>query len=182
MDVRMRRAIRVTRPDGPGQLAVRRLGLRKPLGITDRPEVRRRGVNVIADGVQPLQDRLPLLPVQLPQERPQSLDERILEQRFAIRFRNEEAVQPHVQRFRDFLESAEAGRHLPAFDPRQIGTRDLRPRLQLALGHRARFPQLANPLPDVLHGLLVDKLLHGGLSRSFFGRRGRRNHELQALR
>src|SRR5947209_20512168 len=126
--------------------------------------------------------RLPLLPIQLPQERPQSLDERILEQRFAIRFRNEETVQPHVQRFRDFLESAEAGRHLPAFDPRQIGARDLRPRLQLALGHRARFAQLANPLPDVLHGLLVDKLLRSGLSRSLLSRLGRRNQELQALR
>jgi len=172
----------MARSDVPGPVAVRRRALRKPRRITDRTEVRRRRVHVVADGMQPLQDRLPLLPVELPQERPQSLDERILEQRFAIRFRDEEAVQPDVQRFRDFLESAEAGRHLPAFDPRQIGARDLRPRLQLALGHRVRFAQLANPLPDVLYRLLVDELPRGWLNRRFLRRRGRRNHEFQALR
>ena len=166
----------------PRHVAIRRRILRKPRRVTDRAEVHRCRVNVIADRLQPLQDRLPLLPIQLPQERPQSLDERILEQRFAVRFRDEEPVQPHVQGFRDLLQRPETGRHLPAFDSREIRARDFRARLQLALGHRARFAQLANPLPDVLHGLLVDELLRSGLSRRFL-RRGRwRNHKLQALR
>ena len=166
----------------PIHVAIRRRVLRKPRRITDRAEIHRCCVNVIADRLQPLQDGLPLLPIQLPQERPQSLDKRILQQRFAVRFRDEEPVQPHVQRFRDLLQRAEARRHLPAFDSREIRARDLRARLQLALGHRARFPQLANPLPDVLHSLLVDELLRSWLSRCFLRRRRRRNQELQALR
>ena len=75
-------------------------------------------MNVVADRLQPLQDGLPLFPIQLAQERPQSLNERILEQRFAVRFRYEEAVQPDAQRLGDFLQRAEARRHLAAFDAR----------------------------------------------------------------
>src|SRR4029077_13742628 len=51
------------------------------------------GGDVVADRGQALQDRLPLFPVELPQERPQPLDERIFQKSFAIRFRDEEAVQ-----------------------------------------------------------------------------------------
>ena len=86
-------------PNMPRHVAIRRRILRKPGRVTDRAEIHRCSVNVIADRLQPLQDGLPLLPIQLSQERPQSLDERILEQRFAVRFRDEEPVQPHVQRF-----------------------------------------------------------------------------------
>ena len=159
MHVPMRGAIRMACSDVSGHVAIRRRILWKPRRITDRAEVHRCSVHVVANRLQPLQDGLPLLPIQLPQERPQSLDERILQQRLAVRFRDEEPVQPHVQRFRDLLERAETGRHLPAFDSREIRARDFRARLQLALSHRARFPQLANPLPDVLHRLLVDELL-----------------------
>src|SRR5438874_371337 len=180
--VGMPNAIRMARSDVFRQGAIRRRGLRKPRRITDRAEIHGGRVNVIADRLQPLQDRLPLFPIQLPQERPQSLDERILQQCFAIRFRDEEPVQPDVQRFRDLLQRAEAGRHLPAFDPREIRARDFRARLQLALGHRARFAQLADSLPDVLHRLLVDELLRNGLICRFLLRRRRRNHEFQALR
>src|SRR5438034_7587647 len=49
-----------SRSDVPGPVAVRRRALRKPRRITDRTEVRRRRVHVVADGMQPLQDRLPL--------------------------------------------------------------------------------------------------------------------------
>src|SRR5215469_16898179 len=175
-------AIRMACPDMPGHVAIRWGILRKPRGVTDRAEIHRCRVNVIADCLQPLEDGLPLLPVQLPQERPQSLDERILQKRFAVRFGNEEPVQPHIQRFRDLFQRAETGRHLPALDSREIGARHFRARLQLALGHGARFPQLADPLPDVLHGLLVDELLASWLSRRFFRRWRRRNHKLQALR
>jgi len=77
-------------------VAIRRRGLRQPRRITDRAEIDRRCMNVVADRLQPLQNGLPLFPIQLPQERPQSLDERILEQRFPVRLRNEEAVQPDV--------------------------------------------------------------------------------------
>ena len=114
----MANAIRMACTDMTRHVAIRRRALWKPRRVTDRAEVRRRRVHVIADRLQPLQDRLPLFPIQLPQERPQSLDERVLQQRFAVRFRDEEPVQPYVQRFRDFLQRAEAGRHLPAFDSR----------------------------------------------------------------
>ncbi len=77
-------------------VAICRRGLRHPRRITDRAESGRHCMDVIADRLQPLQYRLPLFPIQLPQERPQSLDERILQQRFAVGFRNEEAVQADV--------------------------------------------------------------------------------------
>src|SRR5258708_5468625 len=136
-------------------VAIPRRGLRKPRRITDRAEILRQRSNVVADRLQPLQYGLPLFPIQLPQERPQSLDERILQQRFAVGFRNEEAIQPHVERFGDLLQSAQAGRHLPALDARQVRARHLRARLQLALRHRARFAQLANALADILDRLPV---------------------------
>ncbi len=66
-----------------------------------------------------------MFPIQLLQERTQSLDERIFQQRFAVRFRNEEPVQTDVERFRDLLQRPQAWRHLSAFNTRQIGTRDL---------------------------------------------------------
>jgi len=102
-------------PDVSGH-AIRRRGLRQPCRITDRAEIDRRGVDMVADRLQPLEDRLPLFPVQLPQERPQFFNERILEQRFSVRFGDEEPVQPDVQRFRDFFQRAETRRHLPALD------------------------------------------------------------------
>src|SRR5271170_3928358 len=74
-------------------VAIPRRGLRQPRGITDRAESSRDRTDVVADGLQPLQNGLPLFPIQLPQERPQSLNEGILEQRLAVGFRNEEAVQ-----------------------------------------------------------------------------------------
>ena len=63
----------------PIPVAIRRRGLRQPRRITDRAESNRRCMDVIADRLQPFQDGLPLFPIQLAQERPQSLDERILE-------------------------------------------------------------------------------------------------------
>src|SRR6266852_4912780 len=121
-------------------------------------------IHVVADRVQTLQDGLPLFPVQLPQERPQPLDERILQQRFAIRFRDEEAVQSHVQRFRDFFERAETGRHLPA------------------LGHRPRFAKLADPLTDVLHRLLIRELRRHRFWNHLLFRRCFRNQVFHPLR
>src|SRR3979490_1595507 len=162
-------------------IAIPRRGLRQPRRITDRAEIDRCCMNVVADGLQPLQDGLPLFPIQLPQERTQSLDERILEQRFAIGFRNEEAVQADVEGLGDLLERAEARRYLPAFDARKVGARDLRARLQLALGHAARFAQLANALADILDRLLVDKLFCCRLSGCFLRRCRWRNQELQTL-
>ena len=97
-------------------VAIRRRGLRQPGRVTDRAECNRRSVHVIADRLQALQDGLPLFPIQLAQERPQSLDEGIFQQRFAVRFRNEEPVQPDVQRFGDFFQCAEARGHLPALN------------------------------------------------------------------
>src|ERR1700675_5105461 len=76
----------------------RRLLLRQPRRITDRAEGGRNCGNVIADGLQPLQNGLPFLPIQLAQERAQSLDEGIFEERFAIGLRNEEPVQANVER------------------------------------------------------------------------------------
>src|SRR5262245_59533809 len=74
----------------------RRLG--QPRRVTDRAEVRYRTSDVIANRLQALQNRLPLLPVELLQKRPQPLDERILEERFAVGFRNEKPVQTDVER------------------------------------------------------------------------------------
>src|SRR4030081_1302249 len=140
-------------------IAIPRRGLRQPRRTTERAEISPHRINVFADRLQPLQDGLPLFPIQLPQERTQSLDEWIFQQRFAVGFRNEEPVQADVERLGDLLQRAEARRHLTAFDAREVGARDLRARLQLALGHRARFAQLANALADILDRLLVDELL-----------------------
>src|ERR1700722_2580416 len=162
--------------------AIRRRGLRHPRRITDRAESNRCCMDVIADGLQPFENRLPLFPIQLPQERPQPLDERILEQRFAIGFRNKEPVQANIEGLGYFLQSAEARRHLAALDAGQVGARNFRARLQLALGHRARFAQLANALADILDRLLVGELLGRRFSGCFL-RRGRwRNQEFQTLR
>ena len=93
MRVRQRMPIRMT---GNARVAIAvaipRRGLRQPRRITDRAEIRRQRSNVVADRLQPLQDRLPLFPIQLAQERPQSLDERIFQQRFAVRLRDEKTV------------------------------------------------------------------------------------------
>src|SRR6202790_3284221 len=107
----------------------RRLLLRQPRRITDRAERGRDRSNVIADGLEPLQNGLPLLPIQLAQKGPQSLDERIFQQRFAVGFRNKKAVQADVERFGNLLQSAEAGSHLTALNSREVGARDLRARL-----------------------------------------------------
>src|SRR5580658_3206702 len=91
MRVRQRMCVRVT---GVRDVSIavtasrRRLG--QASGITDRAEICcRHCADMIADRLQPLQDRLPLFPVELPQEWAQPLDEWIFEQRFAVRFRNE---------------------------------------------------------------------------------------------
>jgi len=139
-------------------VAIRRRGLRQPSRVTDRAEGDRRCVHVIANGLQALEDRLPLFPVELAEERAQPLDERIFEQSFAVRFGNEEAVEADVEGFRNLFEGAEAGRHLAAFDAGQIRPANLGPRLKLALGHCPGLPQLANPLADVLDRLLIRKL------------------------
>src|SRR5271168_1183956 len=182
MCVSQRMSIRMARADVAVAVAIRRRRLRQPRRITDRAESNGYSRDVIADRLQPLQDRLPLFPIQLPQERPQSLDERIFQQRFPVRLRYEEPVKSDVQRFRDLLQCAAARRHLPAFNPRQVGPRHLRARLQLALGHRARFAQLADPLADILDRLLVGKLLGCGLSGCFLRWCRGRNQELQTLR
>src|SRR3954466_5976190 len=118
-------------------IAISRRGLGQARGITDRAESSRDRTDVIADRLQPLQNRLPLFPIQLPQERPQSLNERIFQQGFAVGFRNKEPVEADVERLGDFLQRAEARSHLPALDTRQIRSRYLRTRLELALSHRA---------------------------------------------
>src|SRR5215469_6076952 len=102
-----------------------RCRLGQPSRVTDRAEIYRRSYHMVADGLQALQNGLPLLPIELLQERPQSLDEGILEQRLAVRLRDEEPVQPDVQCLADLLERAEAWGHLPALDPRQIRARHL---------------------------------------------------------
>src|SRR6266849_2546647 len=96
MRVRQRMPIRMAGTHIPVAVAIPRRGLRKPRRITDRAEIRWQRSNVIANGLQPLQYGLPLFPIQLAQERPQSLNERILQQRFAVGFRKDEAIQPHV--------------------------------------------------------------------------------------
>jgi len=116
-------------------------------------------IHVLADRLQPLQNPLPLCPIELPQERPKTLNERILEHRLAIRLRNEEPVQTNSQRFGNLFERAEAGRHLPALDSGQIRARYARARLQLALRHPTRFPQLPDSLADVLDSLAIRPVL-----------------------
>ena len=116
MGERVREPIRMSGSDVSVAVAIRRRGLRQPRRITDRAERDRRCMNVVADRLQPLQNGLPLFPIQLAQERAQSLDERIFQQRFAVGLRNEEPVQPDVQRLGDFLQRAEARRHLATFD------------------------------------------------------------------
>ena len=118
----------------------------------------------------------------MPQERTQTLNEGIFQQRFAVGFRDEKPVQANVERLGDLLQRAEARRHLAAFDAGEVGARDLRARLQLALGHAARFPQLANALADILDRLLVDELFWGWFSGLFLRRCRWRNQELQTLR
>ena len=81
VSVRVRKPTRMARPDVSGHAAIRRRGLRQPGRITDRAEIDRRCMDVVADRLEPLQNGLPLFPIQLAEERPQSLDERILEQR-----------------------------------------------------------------------------------------------------
>src|ERR1700682_96628 len=125
MRVRQRMPIRMAGTHMPVAVAIPRRGLRQPRRITDRAEIRRQRSNVVADRLQPLQYGLPLFPIQLTQERPQSLDERILQQSFAVGFRNEEAIQPYVQGCGDLLQGAEARRHLAALDARQIRARHL---------------------------------------------------------
>ena len=97
MRVRQRMPIRMA---GNRQMtiavAIARRGLRQPRRITDRAEIIRHRSNMIADGLQPFQDGLPLLPIQLPQEWTQSLDEWVLQKRLAIRFRDEETIQPNI--------------------------------------------------------------------------------------
>src|ERR1700704_3313928 len=110
---------------------------------------------MVADRGQALQNRLPLFPVKLPEERPQPLDEWIFQESLPVRFGNEEAVQADAKRFGNLFKRSEAGRHLSAFDPRQIRPGNARARLELALRHPARFAQLPDTLPYVLHRLAV---------------------------
>src|ERR1700734_3315557 len=93
MGMRKRMPIRMAGTDMtvvPVSIAIRRRRLRHPRRITDGAESNRCCMDVIADRLQPLENGLPLFPIQLPEERPQSLDERVLEQRFAVGFRDEE--------------------------------------------------------------------------------------------
>src|ERR1700737_1170294 len=78
---------------------------------------------------------------------------------FAVQFGNEKAIQTNPKRFGKFFERSEAGRHLAAFDPRQIRPGNARARLELALRHPARFAQLPDTLPYILHRLAVRPLL-----------------------
>src|SRR5260370_41066898 len=107
---RSRKPIRMADADVAVGSAIRRRELRQPRRITDRAKSDRRCLNMIADGLQPLQDGLPLFPIQLPQEREQSLDKGILPKRFAVGFPDEETVQPSVERLGDLLQRAEARR------------------------------------------------------------------------
>ena len=81
---------------------------------------------MVADRGETLQYGLPLFPIKLTKERAQTLNEGVFEKRFAVRFGNEEAIQADSQRFGDLFERAEAGRHLSAFNAREIGARDAR--------------------------------------------------------
>src|SRR5262249_35035594 len=71
-------------------------------------------VHVLADRLQPSKDALPLGPIELPQERPEALDKRVLKHGLTVRFGNEEAIQTDAQRFGNLFESAETWCHLPA--------------------------------------------------------------------
>src|SRR5215469_1937756 len=163
-------------------VAIRRRGLREPCRVTDRAEIDRSRVHMVADGLQPLQDGLPLFPIELPQERPQPLNEGILEQRLAVRLRNEEAVQPYVQCFGNLLERAETRRHLSALDAREVRSAHLRARLQLALCHAPRLSQLANPLADVFDRLLIRELARHRFRRHLLLWRRLRDQILHSLR
>src|SRR6266849_2611156 len=79
--------------DGAPPVLRLRMRLRQPRRVSNGPDVDRRCGNMATDGLQPLQDGLPLLPIQLPEERPQPLNEWIFQQSFAIRLRDEEAVE-----------------------------------------------------------------------------------------
>lgn len=128
--------------------------LRNPIclrrGRSQRRSLHGVRADVVADSLKPLQNGLPLRPIQLAQERPEALNERVLENRLSVRFRNEEPIQAHAQSFGDLLKRAEAGCHLAALYTREIRARNTRTGLELALRHAAGFPQLTDPLPDVL--------------------------------
>ena len=51
----MRKPIRMADADVTVAVAIRRRGLRQPRRITDRAEIARRSMNMVADGLQPLQ-------------------------------------------------------------------------------------------------------------------------------
>src|ERR1019366_7865696 len=85
-----------------------------------------RRADVVADRGQTLQNGLPLFPIKLTQERPQTLNESVFKKRFAVGFRNEEAIQADSQRFGNFFERSEAGRLLSALNRGKIGARDAR--------------------------------------------------------
>ena len=133
---------------------------------------------VFADRLQTLQDALPLRPIELSEVRTKTLNERIFEYRFAIGFRHEETVQTYAERFGNLFQRAEAWRHLPALNPGQIGSRDARTCLQLALGHAARLPQLPDALANVLDSFAIRPVLKQlAVVPRKIGRRRRRNDE-----
>ncbi len=55
MGMRVRKPIRMADADVTVAVAIRRRGLRQPRRITDRAEIARRSMNMVADGLQPLQ-------------------------------------------------------------------------------------------------------------------------------
>jgi len=61
---------------------------------------------VLADRLKSLQNALPLRPIELPQERPETLNKRVLQDRFPVRFRHKKTVQPDTQGFGNFFERA----------------------------------------------------------------------------
>src|SRR5271168_2381384 len=73
--------------------------------------------HMLADGLQPLQNALPLCPIELTQVRTKPLNERVFEHRLAVCFRHEETVQSHTQRLGNLLQRSETRRHLSALDP-----------------------------------------------------------------
>jgi hypothetical protein len=85
----------------------------------------------------------------LPQERAQSLDERIF-QTLPRRIRNEEPVQPTFSAS-EIFSACQLGVIWP-LSMREIGRETFQARL-LALGHAARFAQLADALADILDRL-----------------------------
>src|ERR1700730_4565888 len=78
---------------------------------------------------------------------------------FAVQFGNEKAIQTTPKRFGKFFERSEAGRHLAAFDPRQIRPGNARARLEPALRNPAGFAQLPDTLSYILHRFAVRPLL-----------------------